>query len=109
MSRILVTGINSPLGKVVGKKLQAEGHTVVGTVRSSKIYSQGLPANEIVVLDLENQNTFSNIMGGLDSFVHIASMNEGSAEDLLKIRGIGMIYLIDRAKQLNIRRLIHIS
>ena len=109
MSRILVTGINSPLGQAVGRKLQAEGHTVVGTVRSSKIRLQGLPASELVALDLENQDTFTNIVGGFDSFVHIASMNEGSAEALLKTTGLGMIYLIDRAKQLYIRRLVHIS
>ena len=109
MTRILVTGINSPLGQAVGRKLQTEGHTVVGSVRSSKIHSQCLPASEIVVLDLENQDTFTNIVGRFDSFVHIATMNEGSAEALLKIRGLGMIYLIDRAKKLNIRRLVHIS
>ena len=109
MSRILVTGINSPLGQAVGRKLQAEGHKVVGTVRSSKLNLEGLPANEIVALDLENQDTFTNIVGGFDSFVHIASMNEGSAEALLKTTGLGMIYLIDRAKQLFIRRLVHIS
>ena len=109
MSRILITGINSPLGQAVGRKLQAEGHIVVGTVRSSKIGIQGLPANEIVALDLENEYTFTNIVGGFDSFVHIASMNEGSAEALLKSTGLGMIYLINRAKQLSIRRLVHIS
>ena len=109
MSRILLTGINSPLGQVVGRKLQAEGHTVVGTVRSSKINTQGLPANELVALDLENEATFTNIVGRFDSIVHIASMNEGSAEVLLKIRGLGVIYLINRAKKLNIRRLVHIS
>ena len=109
MSRILVTGINSPLGQAVGRKLQAEEHIVVGTVRSSKIGIQGLPANQIVTLDLENEYTFTNIVGGFDSFVHIASMNEGSAEALLKSTGLGMIYLINRAKQLTIRRLVHIS
>jgi len=109
MSRILVTGINSPLGQAVGRKLQAEGHRVVGTVRSSKIGTQGLPADELVALDIENEITFTNIVGGFDSFVHIASLNEGSAEELLKATGLGMIYLIGRAKQLNIRRLVHIS
>jgi nucleoside-diphosphate-sugar epimerase len=109
MSRILVTGINSPLGQAVGRKLQAEGHAVVGTVRSLKIGIQGLPADELVALDIENDDSFTNIMGEFDSFVHIASMNEGSAEELLKSTGLGMIYLINRAKHLDIRRLIHIS
>ena len=109
MSRILVTGINSPLGRAVGKKLQAEGHNVVGTVRSAKINTQGLPANELVALDLENEDTFSNIVGRFETFIHIASLNEGSAEALLKATGLGMIYLINRAKQLEIRRLVHIS
>jgi nucleoside-diphosphate-sugar epimerase len=109
VSRILVTGINSPLGQAVGRNLQAKGHTVVGTVRSSKIGIQGLPANEIVALDLENEYTFTNIVGGFESFIHIASMNEGSAEALLKSTGLGMIHLLNRAKQLSIRRLVHIS
>jgi len=109
VSRILITGINSPLGQAIGRKLQAEGHRVVGTVRSSKINIQGLPANELVALDLENETTFSNIVGGFDTFIHNASLNEGSAEDLLKTTGLGMIYLINRAKQLYIRRLVHIS
>ncbi len=109
MSRILVTGINSPLGQVVGRKLRTEGHWVVGTVRPSKINLSGLPADELIELDLENESTFTHIVGGFDSFVHIASMNEGSAEKLLRTTGLGMIYLIDRAKQLKIRRLIHIS
>ena len=109
MSRILVTGINSPLGQAVGRKLQAGGHSVVGTVRSSKIHSQHLPADELIPLDLEEEMTFNNIVGGFDSFIHIASLNEGSAEALLKTTGLGMIYLIDRAKQLDTRRLVHIS
>lgn len=109
MSRILVTGINSPLGQAVGRKLQTEGHLVVGTVRSSKLNTQGLPADEVISLDLESETTFTNIVGGFESFVHIASMNEGSAASLLKSTGLGMIYLIDRAKQLDIHRLVHIS
>lgn len=56
MSRILVTGINSPLGQAVGRKLQVEGHIVVGTVRSSKLNTQGLPANELIALDLDDEN-----------------------------------------------------
>lgn len=109
MTRVLVTGINSPLGQAVGRKLQTEGHKVVGTVRSSKIGAQGLPADELVALDLDDRDSFTNIRGGFDSFIHIASTNEGNAERLLKTTGLGMIYLIDRAQELNIRRLVHIS
>ncbi len=109
MSRILVTGVNSPLGQAVGRKLQAEGQVVVGTVRSSKINTHGLPADEIIPLDLEDELTFTNIVGEFDSFIHIASLNEGSAEALLKTTGLGMIYLINRAKHLSVKRLVHMS
>ena len=109
MSRILVTGINSPLGQAVGRKLQAEGHVVVGTVRSSKINSQGLPAHELVPLDLDNENSFTNITGTFDSIVHVAGMSIGSATDLMKSTGLGTHYLITRAKELLTQRLIHIS
>ena len=109
MSRILITGINSPLGQAVGRKLQAEGHTVVGTVRSSKINTQGLPANELVALDLENETTFTNIIGFFDSFVHVAGMSTGSATEMMMSTGLGTHYLISRAKELSLTRFIHIS
>ena len=109
MSRILVTGINSPLGQAVGRKLQDEGHSVVGTVRSSKINIQGLPANEIVALDLENEATFTNISGTFDAFVHVAGMSIGNATDLMNSTGLGTHYLITRARELSLPRFIHIS
>ena len=109
MSRILVTGINSPLGQAVGRKLQDEGHSVVGTVRSSKINIQGLPANELVALDLENEATFTNIIGSFAAFVHVAGMSIGNATDLMNSTGLGTHYLITRAKELSVPRFIHIS
>ena len=109
MSRILVTGINSPLGKAVGRKLQAEGHTVLGTVRSSKINTQGLPASELVALDLENNDSFTNITGTFDAFVHVAGMSIGNATNLMNSTGLGTHYLITRAKELSLTRFIHIS
>ena len=109
MSRILVTGINSPLGQAVGRKLQAEGHIVVGTVRSSKISTQYLPASELVALDLENKATFTNIIGSFVSFVHVAGMSVGNATDLMNSTGLGTHYLISRAKELSLPRFIHIS
>ena len=109
MSRILVTGINSPLGKAVGRKLQAEGHRVVGTVRSSKINMQGLPANELIALDLENEDSFNNIRGSFYGFVHLAGMSTGSSSKIMKTTGLGTHYLISRAKDLSLSRLIHIS
>jgi len=109
MSRILVTGINSPLGQAVGRKLQAEGHKVVGTVRSSKLNLEGLPVNELVALDLENEATFTNIFGSFDSFVHVAAMSIGNTTDLMSCTGLGTHYLITRAKELSLPRFIHIS
>ena len=109
MSRILITGINSPLGKAVGRKLQAEEQSVVGTVRSSKINSQGLPVDELIPLDLENEDSFTNITGPYDAFVHVAGMSTGSATEMMMSTGLGTHYLVSRAKELSIRRLIHIS
>ena len=109
MSRILVTGINSPLGQAVGRKLQAEGHVVVGAVRSSKLNTPGLPANELIALDLDNENSFANVTGAFDSFVHVAGMSIGNAIDLMKSTGLSAHYLIKRAKELSLKRLIHIS
>ena len=109
MTRILVTGINSPLGQAVGRKLQAEGHTVVGTVRSSKVKLQDLPADELVALDLDKKDSFTNLVGSFDSFVHVAGMSTGSATEMMMSTGLGTHYLISRAKELSLPRFIHIS
>ena len=109
MSRILVTGINSPLGQAVGRKLQAEEHIVVGTVRSSKISTEGLPANELVALDLDDKDSFANISGSFEIFVHVAGMSIGNATDLMNSTGLGTHYLISRARELSLTRFIHIS
>ena len=109
MSRILVTGINSPLGQAVGRKLQAERHRVVGTVRSSKVNLEGLPADELVALDLNDKDSFTNIKGSYDSFVHLACISLGTPEDLMKTTGLGTLHLVNRAVSLGIKRIIHIS
>jgi nucleoside-diphosphate-sugar epimerase len=109
MSCILVTGINSPLGRALGRKLQAEGHSVVGTVRSSKINTQGLPADKLVALDLANRDSFENIVGSFDAFIHIAASSTGTPEDLMKITGLGTLHLINRAVSLGVKRMIHVS
>jgi len=109
MSRILVTGITSPLGQAVGRKLQAEGHRVVGTLRSSRISAAGLPADELVALDLEDKSSFTSINGGFDAFVHVAAASEGTAEELMAITGLGTLHLVERAKFLSVSRIIHIS
>ena len=109
MSRILVTGITSPLGQAVGRKLQAEGHRVVGTLRSSRISTAGLPADELVALDLESKSSFTNINGGFDAFVHVAAASEGTSEELMTITGLGTLHLVERAKFLSVGRIIHIS
>ena len=109
MSRILVTGINSPLGQAVGRKLKAEEHTVVGTVRSSKIITQGLPADELIPLDLESKDTFDNISGSFDAIIHVASISLGSPEEFLRINSTATGFLIERAQALDIGRLIYVS
>ena len=109
MNRILITGINSPLGQAVGRKLQAEGHRVVGTVRSSKIGMQGLPVDELIALDLEAKDSFTNISGSFDSFVHVAAASEGTPEELMSTTGLGTLYLVNRAVSLSVKRLIHVS
>ncbi len=109
MKRILITGINSHLGQAVGRKLRAEGHSVVGTVRSSKINTQGLPADELIPLDLENEGSFANITGFYNAFVHVAGMSVGNANDLMMSTGLGTYYLVARARELSLPRFIHIS
>ena len=70
---------------------------------------QGLPANELVALDLENTNSFVNINGTFDAFIHVAGMSIGNATDLMLSTGLGTHYLMSRANELAVPRFIHIS
>ena len=108
MTRIKVTGINSSINQDVGRKLQAEGHSVVGSVSSSKIKTQGLPVDDLIVLDPEDEISFTNIASEFENFVHIALINGGSGESLLESTKLRLRYLTDRVKQLDVRRLVHI-
>jgi len=70
---------------------------------------QGLPANELVALDLDNPNSFLNISGTFDAFIHVAGMSIGNATDLMMSTGLGTQYLMSRANELALPRFIHIS
>ena len=78
-------------------------------MRSSKISTRGLPADELVALDLDDKNSFTNIKGSYDAFVHLASISVGTPDDLMKTTGLGSLHLVDRAVSLGIKRIIHIS
>lgn len=82
---------------------------MVGTLRSSRISSAGLPADEPVALDLDKKVSFTNISGSFAAFVHVAGISIDNATDLMNSTGLGTHYLITRAKELSLHRFIHSS
>ena len=71
---------------------------------------QGLPANELIALDLEDKNSFTNIVGDFHGLVHIASSNTpNNTEESLQSIALGTLHLINRINQLGIPRIVHLS
>ena len=106
---LLVTGADSPLGIAVLNYVEGQGIEVVGTIRSGKKLTRNSRTTEILHLDLEHPELSSLKDRGIDAVIHIAAANEGRAEELITLNGIGTWRLTQQLKLINAKRVIHVS
>lgn len=106
---LLVTGADSPLGIAVLNYVEGQGIEVVGTIRSGKKLTRNSRTTEILHLDLEHPELSSLKDREFDAVIHIAAANEGRAEDLITLNGIGTWRLTQQLKLINAKRVIHVS
>jgi nucleoside-diphosphate-sugar epimerase len=107
--KILITGANSPLGKAVCRIAPEYNVNTIGSFRTAHKNWDSIILKQKLILDLSDIATFRNIPKGIDAIVHIAAASEGDAETLMQVTGLGTWRLIQRAKQLGIHKIVHIS
>jgi nucleoside-diphosphate-sugar epimerase len=107
--KVLVTGANSPLGKFVIKEASLARHYVIGAVREDRKDIEKVAPSERIILDISKPETFSAIPNGVECVVHIAAANEGPAEHLFDVNGMGTRRLIHSGIRLGVVKIIHVS
>lgn len=106
---ILITGVSSSLGLKVAALGKRKGFRIVGSVRSSRLPFSSKFVDSLVTLDLEDPRSFKNIVGPFDSIIHVAALSVGSPSELMLATGVGSFHLLERAKFLGVRSLVHVS
>jgi nucleoside-diphosphate-sugar epimerase len=107
--KVLVTGANSPLGKVVVEKAKSANHCVVEALRGGVTAPEATSPSTRINLDMTKPETFSAIPTDVECVVHIAAANEGTAGHLFDVNGMGTLRLIQSSIRLGISKLIHVS
>jgi len=106
---VLVTGANSSLGQAVGRRLRVLGHQPIGTVRRPSTLNLEEIFDRVIHLDLGEFESLACLSGSFDAVIHVAALSYGTAQDLMRVTGLGSRALAERAVSLNIRKFIHVS
>ena len=110
--KILITGANGFLGKIVTKKLVFDGHDITALVlpEEDTTYLATLSDVKVVRGDLTDLNSITNIMEGIDVVIHLAAIIN-SADDRLnfKINYEGTKNIADLAEKSSVKRIIFTS
>ena len=114
MSRILVTGANGFVGRVVCETLTRAGHAVRAAVRADT--QAGLECADLVAVgDIGAKTDWSRAMDGLDTVIHAAARahilhdSPGNAGLYTETNAGGTRGLIDAAQRSGVGRLVYIS
>ncbi|MCR4320908.1 MAG: NAD-dependent epimerase/dehydratase family protein [Candidatus Brocadiaceae bacterium] len=95
MSRILITGANGFVCRVLCERLVADGWQVRGTIRSTE-QSGTLPVgvNAVQIESIGVETDWSDALAGVDTVVHLAArvhvMNDTSADPLSAFRQVNV-------------------
>lgn len=107
---VFITGVSSSLGLKVAELGKKRGFKISGSVRSTRLSSfRSEFVDNLVSLDLEDPSSFLNLKGEVDTIVHVAALSYGSPLELMLVTGLGTFNLVERAKALGVRSLIHVS
>jgi nucleoside-diphosphate-sugar epimerase len=107
--KILVTGANSSLGRTISQLARMLNIVVDGTVRHKIKNEYYEYLDDVLFLDLENHNSFQNIKKNYDAIIHVAAKSYGTPEELMRSTGLGTYYLIQKAEELGVSVLVHVS
>jgi nucleoside-diphosphate-sugar epimerase len=112
--RVLVTGANGFVGKVLCTELRLKGHAVRAAVRS--VNKQVVGVNEILITSIDNDTNWSSALQNIELVIHLAArvhvMNEVAVDALAEFRKVnveGTLNLANQAAKAGVKRFIFIS
>jgi nucleoside-diphosphate-sugar epimerase len=117
MSRVVVTGASGFVGKALCKRLEADGHEVVGTIHGAKS-ALSLPAGNLQVFakELSPETDWSDALKNAEIVVHLAArvhvMNDAATDPLFEFRKVnlqGTKRLAEAATASGIKRFVYLS
>ncbi len=114
MSRILVTGANGFVGRVLCETLTLAGHTVRAAVRADR--NTNLACADIVAIgDIGADTDWTRALDGIDSVIHAAARahvlhdSPANAELYIRTNAQGTRGLVDAAARSGVGRLVYLS
>jgi len=110
--KILITGQNGFIGKVLFNSLQQQGHKVRGTVRSEQKTDKDI----VAVGDISSTTNWTEALKDIESVIHLANrahvLNDKSKDPLTVFRQVnvaGTIKLAKQAVKFGVKRFIFVS
>ena len=112
--RVLVTGANGFVGKVLCTELRLKGHAVRAAVRS--VNKQVVGVNEILITSIDNDTNWSSALQNIELVIHLAArvhvMNEVAVDALAEFRKVnveGTLNLANQAAKAGVKRFVFVS
>jgi nucleoside-diphosphate-sugar epimerase len=94
--KVLLTGNNGYIGKLVENELRTSGHTVVGYDLSSGF-------------DVLNQRDLISSSQGCETIIHLAAIETENSLDTIRTNLVGTLNVLNTCKDLSIKRLVFMS
>ena len=111
--RIVIAGAHGKIARALTRDLSADGHTVIGLIRSeAQSADLLLDGSTPVVLDLENSTVedLAKVLTGADAAVFAAGAGAGSGDDRKRTVDLGAsVLLADAAEAAAVPRFVQIS
>jgi nucleoside-diphosphate-sugar epimerase len=116
MTKVLITGVNGFVGKVLGDELVIKGFNVNGTVRSVMPVDFPGAITKFVIKDIDSKTDWQNALEGVDVVIHLAArahvMKDMAIDALSEFRKVnveGTLNLARQAVEAGVQRFIFIS
>lgn len=108
LGKVLVTGASGFVGRALVAEALSRGVPVRAAVRRP---AMTLPAEHVVVGDVDERTDWSNALRGCDAVVHLANLAHApsSIAELERVNVVGTVHLAQQAADRGVRQLIFLS
>lgn len=107
-NRVLLTGANGVVGKVLRESLR--GVYPVLRLSHRREFGEALPGEEIVLANLDDPDEVDRAMEGVDAVIHMGGKaEEGTWDQVLKSNIMGSFNVFEAARRHGVKRIVNAS